>query len=74
MSNAAGLGKRTSSALAEVVLEISLLRNINPSMGWVVEYTDEFGAWWDTLTEAEQITVAAHVQKLESRGPNLPFP
>ena len=42
-------------------------------MGWVVEYTDEFGAWWDTLTEAEQITVAAHVQKLESRGPNLPF-
>ena len=42
-------------------------------MEWVVEYTDEFGAWWDTLTE-EQITVAAHVQKLESRGPNLPFP
>lgn len=42
-------------------------------MGWVVEYTDEFGAWWDTLTEAEQITVAAYVQKLESRGPNLPF-
>jgi hypothetical protein len=20
-------------------------------MEWVVEYTDEFGAWWDTLTE-----------------------
>jgi len=43
-------------------------------MEWVVEYTDEFGAWWDTLTEAEQISVDAHVQKLESRGPNLPFP
>lgn len=55
-------------------LEISLLRNINPFMEWVVEYTDEFGAWWDTLTEAEQISVDAHVQKLESRGPNLPFP
>jgi hypothetical protein len=43
-------------------------------MEWPVEYTDEFGEWWDTLTEAEQIKVAAHVQKLEQRGPNLPFP
>ena len=39
-----------------------------------VEYTDEFGVWWDTLTEAEQISVTAHVQNLERRGPNLPFP
>lgn len=43
-------------------------------MEWVVEYTDEFGAWWDTLSQAEQISVGAHVQKLESRGPHLPFP
>lgn len=43
-------------------------------MEWPVEYTDEFGAWWDTLTEAEQISMDAHVRKLESRGPNLPFP
>jgi hypothetical protein len=43
-------------------------------MEWAVEYTDEFGHWWEMLTEAEQISVAAHVQKLESRGPNLPFP
>ena len=43
-------------------------------MTWTVEYTDEFGAWWDTLTEPEQIRVAAHVEELERRGPNLPFP
>ncbi|WP_368904576.1 type II toxin-antitoxin system RelE/ParE family toxin [Taklimakanibacter lacteus] len=28
----------------------------------------------ETLTEAEQISIAAHVRKLEQRGPNLPFP
>ena len=43
-------------------------------MAWPVEYTDEFGAWWDTLTEAEQVSVEAHVRTLEQRGPNLPFP
>ena len=43
-------------------------------MEWAVEYTDEFGIWWDDLSEAEQIAVAAHVRVLEQRGPNLPFP
>lgn len=43
-------------------------------MEWVVEYTDEFGDWWDTLAETEQISIDAHVRKLEQRGPNLPFP
>lgn len=43
-------------------------------MEWSVEYTDEFGNWWDSLTEAEQVNLDAHVRKLESRGPNLPFP
>src|SRR6266699_269237 len=43
-------------------------------MEWLVEYTDEFGDCWDTLTEADQVSVDAHVRKLESRGPNLPFP
>ncbi len=41
---------------------------------WPIEYTDEFGAWWDGLTNAEQISIDAHVRKLEQRGPNLPFP
>jgi hypothetical protein len=43
-------------------------------MEWPVEYTDEFGNWWDTLTESEQISIDAHVRRLEKRGPNLPFP
>ncbi len=43
-------------------------------MPWLVEYTDEFGAWWDRLAEAEQVSVDAHVRKLEERGPSLPFP
>jgi hypothetical protein len=42
-------------------------------MTWPVEYTDEFGAWWGTLTRAEQEDVAAVVQLLEERGPRLPF-
>ena len=35
--------------------------NTNHSMAWPVEYTDEFGVWWDTLTAAEQVSVTAHV-------------
>lgn len=43
-------------------------------MAWEVEYTDEFGEWWETLSEKEQISVAAVVQLLESKGPHLPQP
>ncbi len=43
-------------------------------MAWSVEYTDEFGVWWDDLAEADQIKVSGHVEELERRGPNLPFP
>lgn len=43
-------------------------------MAWQVEYTDEFGAWWDTLTEDERVRVTASVGLLERRGPSLPFP
>ncbi|BBK43638.1 toxin RelE [Allostella vacuolata] len=43
-------------------------------MGWCAEYTNEFGVWWDSLSEAEQVSVDAHVRKLEQRGPSLPFP
>lgn len=45
-----------------------------PSATWRVEYTDEFGNWWDTLSEVEQIAIDAHVRELERRGPRLPFP
>ena len=43
-------------------------------MAWDVEYTDEFGEWWQSLTEGEQESVAATVGLLEIEGPRLPFP
>jgi hypothetical protein len=43
-------------------------------MAWEVEYTGEFGEWWERLTEQEQGDVAAYVGELERRGPMLPFP
>lgn len=39
-----------------------------------VEYTDQFEAWWETLTEAEQISVATIVGLLENLGSKLGFP
>ena len=41
---------------------------------WEVEYTDEFGDWWNGLTEAEQESVDASVRLLEERGPQLGHP
>jgi len=41
---------------------------------WEVEFTDEFEVWWDTLTEAAQISVNAKVFMLETLGPNLGHP
>ena len=43
-------------------------------MKWDVEYTDEFGNWWEGLTETEQESVRASVKLLENFGPELPFP
>ncbi len=43
-------------------------------MTWEVEYTDEFGFWWDTLSEEEQISVDASVRLLEKCGPTLGYP
>ena len=43
-------------------------------MEWVVEVTDEFTAWWDDLSEAEQTSVAAYVGLLEQFGTALAFP
>lgn len=39
-----------------------------------VEFTDEFGRWWDELAEAEQDAIAASVRLLEELGPGLPRP
>jgi hypothetical protein len=43
-------------------------------MPWEVEYSDQFEDWWEDLTEAEQIDVAAVVGLLEVQGPSLSFP
>lgn len=39
-----------------------------------VEYTHEFGDWWQSLNESEQEDIAASVRLLEQYGPRLPFP
>ena len=33
-------------------------------MAWNVEYTNEFEAWWMTLTEDEQVSVVATRQAM----------
>jgi hypothetical protein len=43
-------------------------------MSWDVEYTDEFGDWWEGLTEDEQISLDASVRLLEALGPTLKYP
>jgi hypothetical protein len=40
-------------------------------MNWEVEFTDEFGDWWDGLTVDEQKSVARYVGLLEQAGPDL---
>ena len=41
-------------------------------MSWDIEYTDEFGGWWNSLSEDEQDRVAVSVGLLKEHGPNLP--
>ena len=43
-------------------------------MEWEVEFTDEFGGWWGTLTEQQQDDVAHGVGLLAELGPALDFP
>ena len=46
-------------------------------MNWMaceVEFTDEFGAWWDGLTTGEQESVRAYVKLLAEYGVALKHP
>ena len=43
-------------------------------MPWEVEFTEEFGAWWETLTGDQQDDVAHSVGLLAELGPALDFP
>jgi hypothetical protein len=41
---------------------------------WDVEYTDQFGEWWDDLSLEQQKQLAASVHLLAVRGPGLGRP
>lgn len=43
-------------------------------MNWDVEYTDEFGAWWDGLDPSDQNRIAAYILLLQEYGPALGRP
>jgi hypothetical protein len=43
-------------------------------MACEVEQTDEFAAWWDGLTEDEQVPIRAIVMVLQEKGPSLGRP
>lgn len=43
-------------------------------MAWEVEFSDEFGAWWDGLNRAEQKSVDFTVSLLQEVGPTLRMP
>jgi hypothetical protein len=41
---------------------------------WEVEFTDEFGAWWESLPESVQDSIARDVELLRAIGPGLGRP
>ena len=41
---------------------------------WNIEYTNEFEAWWNTLTAGEQVSLDAGIQLLIEKGPQLGRP
>lgn len=41
---------------------------------WEIEFTDEFGEWWNLLNEQEQESIAASVNLLRQLGPHLGRP
>ncbi len=43
-------------------------------MSWEVEYTDEFGDWWDGLTNREQDSLTMSIRLLLEKGPLLGHP
>jgi len=43
-------------------------------MAWEVEYTDEFGTWWDSLDEGEQDSLHTAVILLQTLGASLRYP
>ena len=52
-------------ALDSIVLKWNTLK-----VAWEVEFTDEFGEWWNKLGETEQIRIDAAIRMLEEYGPD----
>lgn len=47
------------------------------NMSWMacdVEFTDEFGDWWESLSSEEQVSLRAYVKLLEEYGVGLKHP
>ena len=59
-----------AAALTSARFSFRILLDYIPSM----ENTNEFGDWWETLSESEQDDVAALVGLLEEHGPGLAYP
>ncbi len=68
------LGKIVLNGLTEYSIDGMFHEDYYTNMEWEVEYTDEFGSWWDTLSEEEQISIDAVVRLLERFGPALGYP
>lgn len=43
-------------------------------MPWEIEFTDQFGQWWQGLRDAEQDAITAAVEVLAQDGPQLGRP
>ena len=43
-------------------------------MTWEVEFTDEFGEWWEGLSASQKRSITAGVGLLEEHGPTLDYP
>lgn len=68
-------GKNTSFKKTEKSYSTSyVFHAAEETAKWCVDYTDKFGAWWDTLSEEEQIDIIAVVGLLEEMGPTLSHP
>jgi hypothetical protein len=55
-------------------LDIIFHEGYIPSVAWEVEFTNEFGGLWNSLTIEEQEEINAKVELLEEHGPTLPRP
>lgn len=73
-----GLNGATDPVVATSVAVLELLTSrmvgLYFAVPWEVEYTDQFGAWWETLSEDDQERVAIAVAVLEEQGPGLGRP